>query len=907
MKEIKRNSLSMALVQALGAGVALTVVTTAAHAQQAQRVEKIEVTGSNIKRVDQETVAPIEIITRDQIERSGQATVAEVLRNIPSNTGGSFGESFANSFASGAAGISLRGLGQKTTLVLLNGRRTTGYGFAQNLQESFVDLNSIPSSAVERIEILKDGASAIYGSDAIAGVVNVILRKDYRGLEIGGNVGYYEGRTNDYRLNITGGVGDLARDRWTAFGTFDYYKRDELLFSDMDFGSNRDYRHLPGGRNFQSLTAGQTWRQLTATGGLTNNFRAISECEQFGGVTMTSAQAVNAGLLASNSAMNLAGNTFCTKNINNQLSALPKTERTGFLGRFTREFSPTATGYVELALSRVENYQTFTPPFFAGTTALQQTAAGLSPFTYNANFAPGAAGNPFSTNARITSNLQDFGTRDQLNVSDTLRFLAGLTYTIRSWDFDSALSYSKNEIDQDNLNRITKTGTSTVLGISANPQPPVPLVTSTQLNLDRPSQTPESVRNAMRANVKRTAESELTFFDTKASTELWKMSGGAVGLAIGGEYREESLKDSPDPIATSGEVLGQGITATSAKRETYAFYAEMSIPITRRLEMQLAGRYDHYSDYGSSSTPKVGVKFKAHDTLLLRANWGKGFRAPTLPEISPSVATFFVQVNDPVTGASGVQISGVFAGNPSLVAEESESVTAGLIWEPNQNFSTGINYYQIDWENLVSSQSFQDIVNEGDPARVIRDPVTNQIVTVFNNYINVGRVKTSGFDLEARYRMSTDVGRFTTRLNGSYVDSYKIDGVEYAGRNDGLNTIPRVRGQLALDWDYRALSTTLAANYIRSYYQGFLAGSFFTPGDPRFQNQTYPERVPSYHTYDIFGKYQVTKNLSVSGSVVNIENRMPPYDPGFSATFLYDFSIYDPRGRQYRLGLTWKM
>jgi iron complex outermembrane receptor protein len=906
MKEIKRKSLSTALVQALGAGVALTVVTTAAHAQQAQRVEKIEVTGSNIKRVDQETVAPIEIITRDQIERTGQATVAEVLRNIPSNTGGSFGESFANSFASGAAGISLRGLGQKTTLVLLNGRRTTGFGFAQNLQESFVDLNSIPSSAVERIEILKDGASAIYGSDAIAGVVNVILRKDYRGLEISGNAGYYEGDVNDYRVNVTGGVGDLARDRWTAFGTFDYYKREHLAFSDIDFGSNRDYRHLPGGRNFQSLTAGGTWRQLTATNGLTNNFRAISECANYGGVVMNAAQAVDAGLLAAASAQNIAGNTFCTKDINSQLSALPATERTGFLGRFTREFSPTATGYVELALSRVENYQVFTPPFF-NTTALQQTAAGLSPFTYTANFAPGAAGNPFSSNARITGNLQDFGTRDQETISDTLRFLAGLTYSIRSWDLDSAIGYSKNEIDQSNFNRITKTGTSNVLGVSSAPQPPVPLVTSTQLNLDRPSLTPDSVRDQMRANVKRTAESELTFIDTKASTELWRMAGGSAGLAIGGEYREEELRDMPDPIATAGEVLGQGITATSAKRDTYAFYAEIALPITRRLELQLAGRYDHYSDYGSSSTPKVGAKWKVHDTLLLRANWGQGFRAPTLPEISPSVATFFVQVNDPVTGATGVQISGVFAGNPSLVAEESESITAGIIWEPNQNFSMGANYYQIDWENLVSAQSFQTIVDEGDPSRVIRDPVTNNIVTVFNNYVNFGLVETSGFDLEARYRMNTAGGRVTFRANGSYVDSYKVDGTEYAGRNDGLNTIPRVRGQAAVDWDYRALSTTFAANYIRSYYQGFLAGSFYTPGDPRFQNQVYPERVPSYVTYDVFAKYQLTKNLSISGSVVNIDNKMPPYDPGFSATFLYDFSIFDPRGRQYRLGLTWKM
>jgi iron complex outermembrane receptor protein len=905
MKQIKRKQLSSALVQALGAGVAMSVIATA-HAQQAQRVEKIEVTGSNIKRVDQETVAPVEIITRDQIERTGQATVAEVLRNIPANSGGSFGESFANSFASGAAGISLRGLGQKTTLVLLNGRRTAGYGFAQNLQDSFVDLNSIPTSAVERIEILKDGASAIYGSDAIAGVVNIILRKDYKGLEVSGQVGQSEGK-NDYRFNATTGWGDLARDRWSGFATFDYYKREGLLLSDTDFGRSRDYRQYPGGRNFDSLTAGGTWRQLNANGSLSSVHRAITDCEAVGGFVVTAAQAVERGLLAATSALNLAGNTFCGKSINSQLSALPETERFGFLSRFTKEFSSNATGYAEVGLSRVENFQVFTPPVWV-TTALQPTAAGLQPFAFTANFAPGAAGNPFASNARFIGNLQDFGTRDQKTVSDTVRILAGLSYAVRSWDFDSAVGFSRNEISQDNLNRASKTGMAAALGIGTGVQPPVPLVTSSTINLDRPTTTPDAVRESIRLNVKRESTSELKFVDTKGSTELWKMAGGNAGLAIGGEFRNEKLNDRPDSAATGGDVLGQGITATDGKRDNYAVYGELSLPITRAIEANVALRYDHYSDYGSSTTPKAGLKFKVTDSLLLRANWGKGFRAPTLPEISPSVATFFVQVNDPVTGATNVQISGVFAGNPNLEAEESTSTTAGLIFEPNQNFSAGINYYRIDWTNIVLAPSFQGIVDSGDPTRVIRDPVTGNIVTVFANYFNASQTLTSGWDLEARYRMNMGAGRLTTRLNVSYVDSYVQDGVEYAGTNgQGTSTLPRTRGQLALDWDSGPFSSTLAGNYIRHYRQDFLAGSFFAPGDVRFQNQVYPNDVPSYVTYDIFAKYQLTKNLSIAGSVVNFTNKLPFVDPGASSTFNYDFSTFDVRGRQYRLGLTWKM
>ena len=275
----KPKKLTVAVMVALG-------VASLAQAQTAT-TEKTVITGSNIKRVDAEPVSPVDIITREQIERTGKPTVAEVLRNIPANTGGSYSESFANSFAPGASGISLRGLGQKATLVLINGRRTSGYGFAQNLQDTFVDLNSIPSSAVERIEVLKDGASAIYGSDAIAGVVNIILRKDFKGVELGADAGRSEGK-NDYRFNITGGFGDLAKDKYNVFGVFDYYKRDLLQFSETEFGKSRDKRNEAGGRNSQSLTGGGTWRQLTAANALTNNQRAISDCA---GTVMTAAQA----------------------------------------------------------------------------------------------------------------------------------------------------------------------------------------------------------------------------------------------------------------------------------------------------------------------------------------------------------------------------------------------------------------------------------------------------------------------------------------------------------------------------------------------------------------------------------------------------------------------------------------
>jgi iron complex outermembrane receptor protein len=885
----------------------------AAQTPQAQTLDRVTITGSNIRRTDQEPVAPVEIITREQIERTGQATIADVIRTIPANLGGSFSESFANSFASGASGISLRGLGQKTTLVLLNGRRVTGYGFAQNLQETFVDFNAIPTTAIDRVEILRDGASAIYGSDAIAGVINIILRRDYKGIEASGSVGFFEG-ANDYRASLTAGFGDLGKDRFNVFGVFDYYKRDGLLLSDTKFGETRDFRGEDGGRNLQSLSNGGTWFQ---TG--TAARRAIAECEMWGGRVLNYDQAVQAGLInlglnaqgqpnppaALGTGANLPGNTWCSFDFNKQVSALPEQERFGFLGRGTFDFTPTVQGFAEVAYSRVDNYQVFTSPFFAGTTGLQPTGTGLMPFTYNVTFGPGVAGNPFGTTATFVGNNTSLGTRDQDTKSDTYRALAGVRYVLGGWDLDSAVGWSKNEVDQDNLRRLSKAGVSASFGVPTGPFPPQPVSTSSTFNLDRPSTNSPAVNDSWLINVRRVSESELKFIDTKASTEFGSLPGGPIGLATGFEFRQESLQDRPDAAAQNGDVLGQGITATDGERDNLAVYGELALPITRQLEAQLALRYDDYSDFGTALTPKVGVKFKATPELLFRANWGRGFRAPTLPEISPSIATFFVQVNDPVTGQAGVQVSGVFAGNPNLQPEKSRSTNLGVVWEPNNAFNISLDWYQITWSNIVGSDTFQSIVDEGGP-RVIRDPLTGAITTVLNNYRNLARTETQGVDIDARYIARTNWGRFTTRLNATYVDSFEEEGTEFAGTNGGFNTYPRWKGYLSLDWDQGPWAVTGRLNYIHHYYQQLLAGSFFVPQHPLFQTGTYPEKVPSYTTYDLYARYNVTPMLTVSAAVLNLTDEVPPYDPGFHSTFIYDFTQYDVRGRQYRLSVNYR-
>jgi iron complex outermembrane receptor protein len=377
---------------------------------------------------------------------------------------------------------------------------------------------------------------------------------------------------------------------------------------------------------------------------------------------------------------------------------------------------------------------------------------------------------------------------------------------------------------------------------------------------------------------------------------------------VGAEYRSEKLNDKPDAAALAGDILGQGTTATDGSRNSTALFAELSLPIASALEAQLAVRHDRYSDFGNTTNPKAGLKFKVSPEFLVRANYGTGFRAPSLPEISPSTAVFFTTVQDPLNNNALTQISGVFAGNPGLEAEESKGTTIGIVFEPSKDFNISVDLYQLVWKNIVGSDSFQSVVNGNDPTRVIRDPANNNaIVTVLNNYRNLTSTVTRGLDFDVTYRLPrTSFGRFSASASGSYIDTFQEEGTEVVDSNGGSNTIPRFRGTLSLGWDYEAFQGTLTMNYIQGWKQDLLPGSYFTEQDSRFQTGVYPDRIRSHTTIDLFGRYNINKNWTVSGSILNVGGRLPPYDPGFSGTSLHDFSQFDVRGRIFRLGARYK-
>jgi len=519
--------------------------------------------------------------------------------------------------------------------------------------------------------------------------------------------------------------------------------------------------------------------------------------------------------------------------------------------------------------------------------------------------------------------LNDLGTRDTNIVADQYRILLGAKYSLRSWDFDSAIGYSLSDIESTSRSLLTFP-TIAALNIPATLQPPTPVSVGAPYNLNQPSLNSAALRGSLVQDTSRKAESELRFIDTKLSGEIGTLPGGPIGLALGAEYREEEINSPADTLARTGGVLGQGSTSVEGKRDVIVGFGELALPLTRQIEAQLALRYDRYSDFGSEVTPKVGVKVRPSPEFLMRANWGRGFKAPSLPEISPSSAYFFTNITEPTTGLTS-QIAGSINANPNLEPEKSRSYTVGLVFEPTRNFSASVDYYNIRRSNQVVFEDFQALADNPNspPEKVFRDPVTGAVLSINGQYINLGSVLTDGFDFDVRYRLNTIYGQFATRLNATYVDDYRIDLDEFGGTGSAqltgsnlsanyLNSavIPRWKAQLTQDWERGPWVLTASVNYIHHYRRAFGAATFYGPvGGAGGTAGTIPQtgflsrKADSVTTLDLYGRYNITPKFALTAAVLNVTDELPPYDPGFSTTYFYDRTTYDIRGRIYPVGM----
>lgn len=853
MKKIARAVLAIGV-----AGFASNIAFAADESNV--KVEKIEVTGSRIKRISAETASPVTVIGREQIERSGKATVAEVLKTIASNPGGSYDESFSNSFAPGAAGVGLRGLGQKSTLTLLNGRRMPAYGFAQNLQDNFVDLNTIPASAIQRIEIVKDGASAIYGSDAIAGVVNVILRKDFQGLEVSASTGVsQQGGGEEYRAATTGGFSS-ADGKFNILGTVDLFKRQQLFASERDFTRGLDFSNRPAG----TLTLSTGGGTLTLPGNVRAPIKSCAPSE------LVAAKLLNPAL----------SGTACAFELSKYLPLYPGTKRANLFTRATWDFTADTQLFAEGSYSKTTTNQDFTPASFGSSVSHYDPATGGVKFE-NTQLPIGHPLNPRAALTTLTYAFRDMGPRSSTIDSETYRVLAGLKGSFGSgYEWEAAASTSQNDITNAQTNRMNwvelvsaiknKTYDFTQPGSSAN----------------------AAIIEKIRINPTRKSTSKLSTFDAKVSGELMQLPAGPVGFATGIDYRDESIKDTPDAKLAAGLVAGQGATSVDGSRKVTALFGEVVVPVTRTLELDVAARGDDYSDFGSKVSPKVSLKWTPTKTVLFRGSYGEGFRAPSLAENSKSSATFFTTVQDPKNGNRSVSIAGVYGSNPDLNPETSKSYSLGMVFEPNADFNASVDFYKITQYNLVSADSFSTILSkEGTPAvagQILRD-TDGALLSVTSKYLNQAYVMTKGVDVNATRRINLgEYGKFALGFDGTYIMDYKLppaigeDAVQYAG-NNGNGALPRFKGSISGNWDKGALNLNTRINYSGSYAQVNIGGQ---------------DSVNSWTTVDVNASYKFSKNFTASLAINNLFDRDPPWSADFTTG--YDYTQSNVQGRFYR-------
>ena len=855
MKKSFKVSLCALAVSTLGYSQ-FTLAQQAEDAASAQQVERIEVTGSRIKRNDLEGAAPIDVINREEIAKSGFSNLQQLLERTPVAGTGTFSTRGNNqdSTANGGAAISLRGFGSDATLVLINGRRVAVSAFAENIANSFVDINSIPVSAIERIEILKDGASAVYGSDAVAGVVNIIMRKDFDGAELSVSHGGTTGPSYDETAASL--VWGTQSDDTSVTLIMDYFKNTSITGAEMGrFGTanqapyggddNRSSRGFPG--NF------------VVNGAVTIDPDCPSD--------------------------SINGET-CLFDYGPYGYANPPAERIGAMLQASQNLTEHTQAYLELAVQHNRSKA-------AGAPTPLDRDAGLTVPASHPN-------NPFGSDIIINRlRTVDAGPRQWDIESDTLRMVLGLRGTFNDWDWDISAQKGRSEAMQ--------TGNRGQGWVRTD-------FLQEQINLGNYNpfggvyNSPEVI-DAITTSLVRRGESHLTAYDASISGNAFALGEQMVSIAAGVEYREEDAFDQPDDQFQRGLIFGTESVSAQAARDQYAAYIEMLVPVTDELEFTLAGRYDHYSDFGSTTNPQLSMKWRPADNFTLRASYGQGFRAPSLAQIGlgPSQESIFFtdtyrcptpDSNNPACASTDYTI--VFVGSEGLQPEESETFNVGAIWQITDEFDVTVDVWSITQDNKIDKNDYQNVYdaecnNQNSTICVRLAPLPGQALgelsRVYNSYVNVSSQEATGLDLSTAYRLNMqDMGMIRFSLDWSYINKFEKDGIDYAGEYN----YPQHRWLAAADWTFGDFGVVTSMSYI---------GEFEDYAAPSDVESTTTRTVDAQMLLDIQGRYNVNEKLQLVLGMNNVLDEDPPFAIGDGDADLYGFAskVHNTRG-QYIYG-----
>jgi iron complex outermembrane receptor protein len=941
--------------------VGLTLVSsTVVFAQQVAAdapVQKVFVTGSNIKRADKEGSSPVATLSAKQIAATGANTVAELLHSIPAFGSGSSVDITDGGFSRGAATASLRGLGSSSTLILLNGRRITASAYADPNQgkSAVYDLNAIPISAIERVEIFKDGASAVYGSDAIAGVINFITKTDYKGGEMSASISANDDREFG-RKNASAiiGFGNLESDRYNAFIAIDVAKRNSTLIKDEHDVEEAQYADINGRLNaFSSSLSDQPFFYRERTAGAKNFANSYAlRADVLNSTNCPASQQITGSRTANNLSATdtLLDRTFCNYNIDDFSEVQSAGKDANVLSRVTFQITPDLTSFTELGYSRSERTYLGAPRAFRSTASTTVFAAdGSAPSQFQIILPVGHPDNPFPTSRSAVGYRFVNSRGGQDNLNETFRLVTGLSGKAGRFDWETAALLNRSERTEHYYGMLYK--------------PTLNRIMTENRTLAATAADPTATRDLTNEGYAQVAQ-----IDAKASTTIGTLAGGDIGVAFGGEVRQEKIGLTPDLATQRGDIVGLSNSTADGKRVVRSAFVELRTPFTKAFEMDFAGRVDKYPNLETSFVPKVGAKWELSPQVTLRSTFAEGFRAPALTQVSPGGVQSFSTVTDsmrcpdgvnPVPGADKVDcargISSLSSATPDLKPETSKSFSFGAILNPTRNLDILVDYYQIRKEDETALLSAQFIIDHPAiyPGRVIRDnnpallltgtngqaiPNSGPISQVNRAYVNQGSTETSGIDFEVAYRRSLgEMGRLTTKLDYSYTLSFRR--AERPGETEAnvvgtaggisdwatsVSDIPRHKANLSANWTRGVHSLTGSVDFVSAisllrrsedktvypvpychYGAGQPATAYQLGGLPKFSNYNTACEVESWTTVGVAYAYTGIKDVTLAFNIKNLFDIAAPYDPRYPLEG-FNTQLHNGQGRYFKVSANYK-
>jgi len=861
-----------------------------------EAIEEIVVTGSHLDLPERNMPAPVVVIRADEIAAGGANTVAEAVRHLSYNSGIPNDAALGHSAIAGTAFVNLRGIGAQNTLVLVNGKRVSPYGAAQVNGQTIVDINALPVGAIDRIEILKDGASAVYGSDAVAGVVNIIMKQHQEGLSVG--AGYLSTSRHDQDEQSLDATWGAKTGATAIFAMASFLKRDRLRSADRNFLADGDLRNVGGFNSRSNFSSPVTAFRL-----------AIGEVHAE--PTCPIDEDDPAVFLEPFPRPNPVLKSFCKYNIQLYTDAVPASERTAVGANIEQTLSRRTSLAAELFASRNRTH-VWLPPDPTDRTA---SGTGFPEVAAEHPF------NPFGERLGIMYRVVDTGPRTRRATSEAGRASAGLHHEGDRWDVELSVQAALSNAAMIDFNVIDAAAFQEAL-LGRGGSQGAAFYNPFGLGVQNPDDVVGAVTVRSTSRVDSFRE---TSGDVSANRTLWRLEGGSARLAFGGQQREQKGYQVADEFQHDGVALGLDLLPPySARRRIRAAYAELSLPFTEAMIAQLALRHEQYSDFGNSTNPKLAVLWRGTSWIALRASWGTSFRAPSLGELyRPRRETLSFErdvARCSITGApldcSRFPYRTISGGNPGLRPEEGRSAYLGLsIAHPaRESLSLDLGVWQLDQQHRTVEPGAAFILEHFglDPDFVLRsepvptDPpgVPGRIVQINSFVFNLESLRTRGVDVDARWRPGSSATGLELRLGASYLDSYRVDlnsaraqRSELAGGAE-LFPLPRIRANATARWDTLHGGWFAAAHYTGPYRSplNLVIGG---------EESNVPYRIDDHLTLDLQYSHAIGPDggtLLRAGCRNCFDVDPPPYN--YTTTGEY---LHDPRGAIVYLRLVWRL